>query len=139
HSFAQRLEHPDHRRYRGMEPADFGVDIRVGDEAIGDVRHIETHDDRPAEPRARRDTNASKQPFIAHVSPNPRAPRATRPSTACCSSGPSARTVTLLPHSAASIITPMILLPFTDMPSLTTSISAVKPLASFTSWAAGRA
>ena len=49
----------------------------------------------------------------------------------------SARIVISLPHSAASIMTPMMLLPFTSMPSLASSISAAKLLASRTIRAAG--
>ena len=58
---------------------------------------------------------------------------------ASSASAPLARTVMVLPHSAASIMTPMMLLPLTGTPSLTSSTSLTKVLASFTSCAAGRA
>src|SRR5206468_12083920 len=68
------------------------------------------------------------------------------PSTSSCSavsasrsSGPSARTRIVLPSSAASIITPMMLLPFTSRSSRATRMSDLNLAAVFTNSAQARA
>ena len=60
-------------------------------------------------------------------------------STAAVSSGPDARNVIDDPHSAASMSTPMMLLPFTSRSSRTITMSLANFAAVFTISAAGRA
>ena len=62
-----------------------------------------------------------------------------RASSASLSSGPLARSTSVDPNSAASIMTPMMLLPFTSRSSRTMVISLLNRDAAFTSSAAGRA
>ena len=62
-----------------------------------------------------------------------------RDSMASLASGPFARKVMVAPHSAASIMTPMMLFPFTSMSSREIVMSALNFEAAFTISAAGRA
>src|SRR5437867_3537186 len=70
-----------------------------------------------------RHADAAQHPSAGHDSPNPEAISSLSAATASTSSLPRARTVSELPLSAASIITPMMLFPLTGMPSFTSSIS----------------
>src|SRR5690606_41094861 len=72
-------------------------------------------------------------------SPKPRLMRSAIESSAISSSGPLARTVRVEPHSAASIITPMMLFPLTSRSSRTMVISLWNLEAVLTISAAGRA
>src|SRR5690606_21150710 len=74
-----------------------------------------------------------------HSSPNRFATSVASASSAASASSPTARIVNSAPHSAASIMTPMMLLPFTSMSSLRSQISERKRLAALTNSAAGRA
>src|SRR5690606_4780715 len=75
----------------------------------------------------------------SQTSPNLEAMSSLRASMAASESSPVALIRTAEPHSAASIIMPMILLPLTSISSFDTRTSAVKRFASLTNSAAGRA
>src|SRR5829696_646645 len=139
HTLAEVLKMRDHVVHRLTQTAHFVVDFIRADRPIGNLGEVPAHDQGWSPGDARRDADAAELPGAAHCSPNPSATSAASASAACSASGPSARMVMELPHSAANIITPMMLLPFTPTPSLQISISAVNELASRTIRAAGRA
>src|ERR1051325_6291888 len=144
---AGALQHPEpepvqaapHVLDRLVQPADFPFHFDGRHRAIGHLRKPPLQHHRGGECEAGRDADAVEDPLGARHSPNPDAMSALSAATAAASSAPCARTMMELPFSAASIMTPMMLLPFTGMPSFTSSISLLKVLASLTSWAAGRA
>src|SRR5687768_5722337 len=74
---------------------------------VGHSREIQAHDQRRPPGNAGRHTDSSELPRRAHCSPNPPATSSASARAACSASGPFARMVIELPHSAASIITPI--------------------------------
>src|SRR5207247_1099404 len=158
---AQVLEVALHILHRGAQPAHLFLDLGARHDAVRDLGHGPAHDDPAAGPEPGRDADPLELP-VAHSRPsfsccsasrisasrtscvrciswNPSATRASRASIADSASSPSVLIDSDDPHSAASIITPMMLLPFTARSSLRTSTADLKRLASFTNSAAGRA
>src|SRR5918994_1345221 len=121
------------------QAANFLLDLIGSNRPIFDFGEIPAEDQRRCAGDSRRDSNPSEDVGHWTVSPKPVATKSTKALAACSASGPLARMVIELPHSAASIITPMMLLPFTPTPSLQISMSELKVLASRTMRAAGRA
>src|SRR6266571_340987 len=83
--------------------------------------------------------SASRTAAVRCISWNPSATRASSAAIACSASSPSVLMTSDDPHSAASIMTPMMLFPFTVRSSFLTSTAHLKRLASLTNSAAGRA
>src|SRR5919107_817596 len=111
-------------------PARLGLHLAHGDGPVLHVREVPAHDQRGGTCHAGRHTDSPEHPVHWTVSPKPVATRSASALAACSASGPSARIVIELPHSAASIITPMILFPLTPTPSLQISMSELNELAS---------
>ena len=121
------------------EPAHLLLHVLGLDRAVRHLREVHPDDEGRRAGHARRDADAPER--ASHLSPpRTRSPPARRgPAPPARRRGPLARMVISLPHSAASIMTPMMLLPLTSMPSFESSISAEKVLARRTIRAAGRA
>ena len=112
------LQVADHVVHRLAQPPHLALDVR---------RAATVRSGTSGSPAARRTPGAQATPGetpmprserVTLMSPRTRWPPARpAPATACSASGPLARMVIELPHSAASIMTPMMLLPFTSMPS----------------------
>src|SRR6266850_1541348 len=157
----QILEIALHVLHRGAQTAHLFLHLRARHDAVRNLGHGPAHHDRGAETDPRGDADALELP-VAHSGPsfsrcsasrssawrsssvrciswNPSATRASSASIADSASSPSVLMVSDDPHSAASIITPMMLFPFTARSSLRTSTADLKRLASFTNSAAGRA
>jgi len=139
HPFSQLLQMQHHRVNRGVKADQLSLDLRGLDAAVRNVGEAGIHDPgrRDGHPGAYPD--AGQGAHLDHVSSNPRRTSVARASAASSASAPWARMVIVQPHSAASIITPMMLLPLIVMSSLVTEMSAVNSPATFTNWAAGRA
>src|SRR6266581_4654922 len=84
-------------------------------------------------------SSASRTSAVRCISWKPSATRASSAAIACSASSPSVLMTSDDPHSAASIMTPMMLFPFTVRSSFLTSTAHLKRLASLTNSAAGRA
>src|SRR6266481_2377925 len=157
----QILEVALHVLHRGAQAAHLFLHLCARHDAVRHLGHGPAHHDRLADTDPRRDPDALELP-VAHSLPsasrwsasrssaarrssvrciswNPSATSASSASMADSASAPSTLMVRNDPHSAASIITPMILFPFTARSSLRTSTADLKRLASFTNSAAGRA
>src|SRR5882672_235756 len=142
--------------HAGAQAAHLFLDLGARHDAVRNLGHGPAHHDRGADTNPRGDADALELP-VAHSRPsfsrcsasrsssvrciswNPSATRASSASIADSASSPSVLMVSDDPHSAASIITPMMLFPFTARSSLRTSTADLKRLASFTNSAAGRA
>src|SRR5687767_12532800 len=105
------------------QAADFVLDFIAAHGPIFHLREIPSQDQRRRAGYARRDPDPAKDVGHWTVSPKPVATRSARALAACSASGPLARMVMELPHSAASIMTPIMLFPFTPTPSLQISMS----------------
>src|SRR5882672_9266281 len=152
----QILEIALHILHGGAQTTHLFLDLCARHDAVRDLGHGPAHHDRGADTDPRGDADALELP-VAHSRPsfsrcsasrsssvrciswNPSATRASSASIADSASSPSVLMVSDDPHSAASIITPMMLFPFTARSSLRTSTADLKRLASFTNSAAGRA
>src|SRR3989454_7312033 len=155
----QRLDVAPDVAHRGAQAAHFLLHLGARHHAVRHVGHGPAHDDRGTDRDPRGDPDALQQP-LAHAGPprpsssacsasrssavrciswNPSATRASSASIAASASSPSVLMMSDEPHSAASIITPMMLLPFTARSSLRTSTAALNRFATFTNSAAGRA
>src|SRR6185437_6525733 len=122
----------------GGEALDLGGDLIIRHDALRHLRHLPVQHVH----RAGDDAGGggdSGEALIHYRSPNFAATRSAMAFTACSASGPLARTRSVEPNSAASIITPMMLLPFTSRSSRTIVISAWNLDESFTISAAGLA
>jgi hypothetical protein len=139
HALAELAQVLDDVPHRLAQPRHLRVDLIGTDRAVGHLGKVHPHDERGRARDPGRDADAAERARHLTVSPNPLCTSAASASTACSASGPSARMRIELPHSAASIMTPMMLLPFTSMPSLHNSMSDANVLASRTICAAGRA
>ena len=103
--------------------------------AVRDLGKVPLHDQRRRHDDAGRHADSAdrlRDPLMAPRTRPPPAGRARSPPAP--RRRRRARIVMELPHSAASIITPMMLLAFTAMPSLNNSISQLKVLARRTIW-----
>src|SRR5882672_1069767 len=140
----QILEIALHVLHRGAQTAHLFLHLRARHDAVRNLGHGPAHHDRGAETDPRGDADALELP-VAHSGPSFSRCSASRSSAwrsssiADSASSPSVLMVSDDPHSAASIITPMMLFPFTARSSLRTSTADLKRLASFTNSAAGRA
>src|SRR6266550_5315552 len=155
------LEVALHVAHCGAEAAHLFLHLRPGHDPMRDLGHGPAHHDRGTDPDPGRDTDSLELP-VAHSRPsfsccsasrisasrtscvrciswNPSATRASSAAMAASASSPSVLMLRNEPHSAASIMTPMMLFPFTARSSLRTSTADLKRLASFTNSAAGRA
>src|SRR5262249_49161613 len=95
----------------------FCRDLCVRHDVVRNFRHLPQQEMRFADGNAGRGRNSVQIALRHSYSPKLDPMSATSASRAACSSGPSARTSNSEPCSAASIITPMILLPFTSVSS----------------------
>src|SRR5690606_19791640 len=107
---------------RLAEALQFVLDLLVGDDPVPHVRHLPLQEMGRADNDAWRCWYAAKS-AVHQCSPNRLSMMVAISLSACSSSGPDARSRSVLPHSAASIMTPMMLLPFTSSPSLTIVMS----------------
>src|SRR2546430_6474066 len=138
---------------RGADPPHFLLHLHARHDAVRHLGQPRAHDHRGADGDPGRDADAFQQ-TLAHpassaassasepvrcISWNPSATSASRASMHASASSPSVLMKIDEPHSAASIITPMMLLPFTVRSSLRSSTPHLKRPAVFTSSAAGRA
>ena len=125
-------------RDRGVEALDLGGDPFVGDDAMADVGHLPAQEVHVSDDDARRGGNA---PDLIDPLPLPELVGDERGDGVDRLLGvvASARSTIDAPHSAASIMTPMMLLPFTSVPSREIVISLRNFAESFTISAAGRA
>src|SRR6185295_7453763 len=99
-----------------VKALDLGGDPFVGYDAMPDIRYLPAQEIHVADHDARRGGYAPDLTFH-YRSPNLLAISAAMASIACSASSPSARSWIDAPHSAASIITPMMLFPFTSVAS----------------------
>src|SRR6266513_1667114 len=122
-------------------------DLRARDDAMWDLRQCPTDGHRRPHGDAGRDADAFEQPVGgAHssfgafkcISWNPAATSSHSATIACSASSPSVRIRIDEPHSAASVIMPRMLLPFTTAPSLWTSTADLNLFATLTNSAPGR-
>src|SRR5687767_2508375 len=123
---------------RVVKVHDLEIDLLRRHESQAHRRYLPQEDVR----RPHDDAWGSRNPdedALHYLSPNFCATSSAIASTACCASGPLARMVSVAPNSAASIITPMMLFPFTSRSSRTMVISLLNLAAVFTTSAAGRA
>ena len=124
---------------RGVEALDLGGDPFVGHDAMADVGHLPAQEVHGADHDARRGGNA---PDLIDPLPLPELVGDERGDGVdrllrVLAVGSQRRSIA--PHSAASIMTPMMLLPFTSMSSRQIVISLRNFAASLTISAAGRA
>src|SRR5207302_2570683 len=135
--FLLHLENLDARLHkRGLESRDLISDLRRFDVITGDVIEVVAHDMNDTPRKSRRDAYSAKSDFLV-IAAHPRAIlernqsswkraliNSSNSAIALAASGPSQRMWSFDPWPAASIINPMMLLPFTSSPSLDTQISA---------------
>ena len=124
------------RAKRRLQPLLLRGDLIRGDLAVLDLDLLVIDDvDRPhADSRGRRDSRQN-----GHSSPNLSFTTLTSAAIACCSSEPSALSESSAPRSAASIITPRMLFPFTSRPSRARVMWLAYLAASFTKTEQARA
>src|SRR5687768_5011440 len=123
---------------RVVKVRDLHVDLLRRHQAQPHRGHFPEQHMRGPDDNARRSRDTDED-ALHYFSPNFCAMRSAIASTACWASGPLARMVSVAPNSAASIITPMMLFPFTSRSSRTMVISLLNFAAVFTTSAAGRA
>src|SRR2546423_5711830 len=123
---------------RFVESLDFRRDALVRNDPMAHVGHLPAQEVHVSDDDTRRSGNATDLP-VHYRSPNLLLMSVAIASSAASASAPSARITSEEPHSAASIMTPMMLLPFTSMPSFTSVISLWNFDEIFTISAAGRA
>src|SRR5207248_7408891 len=143
-----------HILHRGAQPAHLFLDLGARHDAVRDLGHGPAHDDRGADADPGGDADPLELP-VAHSRPsfsrcsasrisasrtscvrciswNPSATRASSASIADSASSPSVLIDNDDPHSDQGISTPMMLFPFTAVPSLRTTADSVNRLASYT-------
>ena len=123
---------------RVAQTPDLRFDGVIVDEAMLYLGHLPAQEMHRSDDDPRRRGNAAEH-RLHQLSPNRDATSAASDSNASSASGPDARNVIVAPCSAASIMTPMMLLPFTSRSSREIVMSLLKRDAAFTISAAGRA
>src|SRR5579859_5844193 len=126
------------------------LDLCARHDTMRNFRQCPPHRRRRSDSDAGRDADAFEQPVTVRnhssscagafrcISLNPAATSSSSAAIACSASSPSVRIRIDEPHSAASVIIPRILLPFTTAPSLWTSTLDLNLFATFTNSAPGR-